>query len=276
MMHPIRKLVLLVFAAAVLTGSASAQTRKRKPAVKRSPPAASAVPDATPPPGKRNQRPDNESVSAATIRPASASTSSYKYEFSQPNFVIGWIAIEHDENGSGTISFRKKDSEELITDPIRVSPKALGNINAALAALNFLSSDENYQYEKDFSHLGNIKFAYNTGSNSREVTFNYTTNKFAKALMDEYRKLGNQYIWVFDIKLSRANQPLEAPRLFDTLDSLVRRNEISDPDQLEPFLRELANDESIPLIARNHASRLVQRFEKEREKEERKKAKESN
>jgi hypothetical protein len=48
----------------------------------------------------------------------------------------------------------------------------------------------------------------------------------------------------------------------DELDSLLRRNEISDPPQMLPMLKELSNDERIPLIARNHAKRLVEKIEK--------------
>ena len=177
------------------------------------------------------------------------------------------MVIVHDERGVGTISFVKRGDDEVISDPIVVSPKALSRINDVLAALNFLDSDENYQFEKDFSHLGNAKFALSRDGRTREAAYNYTANKDAKALMDEYRKIGNQFIWVFDIKLSRENQPLDSPRLMDALDSMMRRNEISDPGQLEPFLRELSNDESIPLIARNHAGRIVEQIEKTRAKE---------
>lgn len=271
-----------------LTGmlcSAAAQTRNRKPgttkASKTSDPVKESGPAAepTPAPPKRNERPAVVGSPVAqnqTAVPALAQTResipTYRYEFSQPEFVISSIKIEHDEAGVGTISFRKKGDNEIITDPVRVSPKALSRINDALNALNFLESTENYQYEKDFSHLGNIKFSLRRGGRSRDVLFNWTENKEAKNLMNEYRKIGNQFIWIFDISLSRENQPLEAPKLFDSLDSMIRRNEISDPYQLEPFLRELANDERIPLIARNHATRLVKQFEKEKAKEEKKKS----
>ncbi|HYJ92753.1 MAG TPA: hypothetical protein VEV84_15690, partial [Pyrinomonadaceae bacterium] len=60
------------------------------------------------------------------------------------------------------------------------------------------------------------------------------------------------------------NQPLNAPSLMDELDSYLRRNEISDPKQLLPLLKELSNDERIPLIARNHASKLAEKIDKDK------------
>lgn len=245
--------------------STAAKTGKRAPAA-----------ETLPEPSKRNGRPDSDAAVAnnqSGTSPAQARTAppAFRYEFSQPDFVVTSIRIEHDESGTGTITFRKRGDDQSITDPIVVSPKSLARINEVLATLNFLDSTESYQHERDFSHLGNIKFARTAGGRTREVGFNYTSNKEAKALMDEYRKIGNQYIWVFDIKVARENQPLEAPQLLDTLDSLIKRKEISDPHQMEPFLRELAADESIPLIARNHAARLVKQFEKEKAKEAKKK-----
>ncbi|MCC6327296.1 MAG: hypothetical protein IT174_02185 [Acidobacteria bacterium] len=251
--------------------------KARSGKVKKSRPTAaqeSAKPTPPPVPGKRNERPgsDASDTNSKVVTPSSKNAvPTFRYEFSRPDFVVTKITIEHDERGLGTIGFMKKGDDELITDPLTVSPMALARINEALDTLDFLGSNEDYQYEKDYSHLGNIKFALSRNGKSREVAYNYTTNKAAKALMDEYRKIGNQYIWIFDIKLSRENQPLESPRLMDSLDSMIRRDEISDPYQLEPFLRELANDESIPLIARNHADRLAKQIEKEKAREEKKK-----
>jgi hypothetical protein len=145
---------------------------------------------------------------------------------------------------------------------MQVSPAALGRINAALTALNFIDSRDSYQFEKDYSHLGTMTFGFTKEGKQRTASFNYTTNKDARALADEYRKLSNQFVWIFEITVSRENQPLESPRLLDSLDSLIRRNEISDPEQMIALLKDLSNDERIPLIARNHATRLVQKIEK--------------
>ena len=269
---------MIAVAAIFMAGGLQAQTPKPKSAINKPsevPEANQAeqrVPVPVSTPTKRNERPGQTEPPGRSQKGSGANPShssaerAYKYEFSQPEFVVSSIKIEHDPDGAGTIAFKKKGSDEAITDPIRVSAKAVARINEALATLDFLSSTENYQYEKDYSHLGVTKFAFAQNGRSREISISWTENKDAKTLIDEYRKISNQYIWIFDISLSRENQPLDAPRLLDSLDSMIKRNEISDPLQMEPFLRELSNDERIPLIARNHASRLVAQFEKERKK----------
>ncbi len=278
-MSKILKNSLLIILLLVFSISIFAQTKPRKPKKVVKP---TITTEKTPP--KKNERPvdvaeisdepalSNEPQKANqsgknNARPAAKKPDfipNYFYEFTQPSFVISQINIEHDEKGKGKISFIKQGYDEAVTDPIQVSATSLERINNALTALNFLDSTESYQYEKDYSHLGNIKLKVKKDERTRETKFNWTQNENAKILADEYRKIGQQYIWVFDVTLARENQPLEAPKLLDSLDSLIRRNEISDAEQMIPFLKELSNDERIPLIARNHATRIVEKIEKKK------------
>lgn len=263
--------VIAILAIAITVG---AQTKRRKPAVLK--PTADATPAPTPPstpvpvavptpqPPKRNERPGTATQIEPTLSPPvpGQNTVKYVYEFSRPGFTIGAIRMEHDESGKGKITFLHKDHEEPVTDPILLSKTTIDKLNDALAALDFLNSTENYQYEKDYSHLGSVKITFQRDGRERTAVFNWTENKSARALADEYRYLSNQFIWVFNINLARENQPLEAPKLFDTLDGHLRRKEISDPPQMVQFLTALSNDERLPLMARNHANRLIKQIEK--------------
>ena len=259
---------IFIFTVALIGGFAEASAQKRR--VKRQPadkpvavitetPVKSEPQISVEPiPAKKNSR----GGATPIVEVRETGTFSHFYEFSRPEFTINRIVIRHDDKGKGDISFSKTGSDEAITDPLQLSSLTLERIATVLGDLDFLNSTENYQYEKDYSHLGNIKFTLKEGEKSRTVTYNWTENKGAKALMDEYRRIGQQYVWMFDINLARENQPLEAPKLMDSLDGYIRRGEISDPEQMIPFLKELSDDERIPLIARNHAAKLVKQIEK--------------
>lgn len=282
---------VLVSAAAFsgFAGSVSAQAKVRKPkkpAVKSAPKTIANKEVA--PIGesgktliKKNERPAEEVVE--TEKPAlsepkkangAAKTNSrpnaqknptpvYFYTFAQPNFVVSKIFIEHDENGAGKISFEKKNFGDLITDPLQLSPQTLERVKAIFEALNFLDSKEIYQSsERSYAHLGTMTLAIKKDGRERNTEFNWTENKDAKLLADEYRRIGQQSVWVFDMTVARQNQTLETPGLMDALDSLLKRNEISDAEQMVPFLKELSADERLPLIARNHAVRIVKEIEK--------------
>lgn len=250
-------LLLLVFAFASFA-DAQVKRNTRQPA--------SPEPVATPTPAgpKKNERPAANGSTVKTPPIATAKGPLYRYEFIQPEFLVSRIVIEHDDTGNGNISFEKKSYGEPITEPIEVSPASLEKLKAAFAALNFIDSTESYQFERDYAHMGNIAITLKNAGKERTAKYNWTTNPEAKVLMDEYRRVANQFVWMFDFNLARENQPLETPRLVDALDGLLKRSEISDPHQMLPFLQAVSNDERVPLIGRNHAGKLVKQIEKQK------------
>jgi hypothetical protein len=265
----IKSITVATIALFFLTTLIGAQTTRRtKPAVKK-PVVTNVAPAASPSPveavtktePKKNARPGEVDPRTTTTQ-LSAAEPTYFYEFAQPDFTISKIAIEHDEAGRGTITFIKKLYGDAVTEPIQLSPAALERIKTTYDALNFVDSTESYQYEKDYSHLGVMTFRLKKGERQRTAVFNYTVNKNAKLLVDEYRKIGNQFIWVFDIGVARENQPLETPKLLSSLEALLKRNDLSDPTQLVPVLKTLIDDERVPLISRNHAKKLAEKIEK--------------
>jgi hypothetical protein len=212
---------------------------------------------------KRNDRPQEPAVPRQRQEDKKpADPTHYTYEFAQPQFVINHIVIDHDALGRGTISFERKDEEAPIVEPIELSTGAMGRIFGLWAELRFLDSDENYQAAKNFAHLGTYKLSMNDGKRKRTAEFNWSDNKTAWALRAEYQRVSDQAILIFNIKLSREMQPLNAPQLMNELDTLLTRNGLSDPQQLVPLLTELKTDEHVPLIARNHADRILKKINK--------------
>ena len=241
MFRKILNAILVGTAAAVLTSAAFAQDstkRNDRPQQKASP---------TPAKDENQKQPDG---------------TKYSYEFTQKDFLISHIVIEHDSVGRGTISFEQKNENTPIVEPIEVSSMAQGRIFGLWHDLKFLDSDENYQAAKNFAHLGTYRLGMDDGKRKRTAEFNWSDNKIAWNLAGEYRRLADQAILVFNIKIAREMQPLNAPQLMNEMDTLITRNGLSDPSQLVPLLTELSTDEHIPLIARNHAGRILKKLEK--------------
>jgi hypothetical protein len=199
--------------------------------------------------------------SASTVE-ASRDDARYIYEFRQPDFLVSRIRIEHDALGRGRISFLRKGFDQPFEEELELSQTAFARIQTLWDALGFLDSNADYQSEKQFPHLGTVKLEMKRGGRDRSAEFNWTNDPNAKALANEYWRAADQAILVFDITVARENLPLEAPKLMDKLDQLLSRNGLSDPRQLIPLLRELTTDERVPLIARNHAGRLLKKIEK--------------
>src|SRR5215467_3553486 len=107
-----------------------------------------------------------------------------------------------------------------------------------------------------------MKIGMELGERKRVAEFDWTHNEDAAALVAEYRRVADQAILVFDISVARENQPLNSPKLMEVMESMIKRNGLSDPNQLVPLLRDMSTDEHIPLMARNHALRIIKQIQK--------------
>ena len=223
---------------------------------------------------KATARPEEQGRTANGSSPSNAATADaktkedagaahYAYEFSQPDFFVYFVHIEHDDRGRGTIRFERRSDTEQLTDPLEISPAALARIRAHYAALRFLDSEENYQGQRTYPSQGKTKLTLRQGGRERTAEFNYSQNADAQALAEEYRRVSEQALFVFDINVALESQPLETPKLINRLDSLIGSNFLSDAQQLVPLLRQLTEDERVPLVGRNQAARILKKLEKQ-------------
>lgn len=214
---------------------------------------------------KKNSRPTaapSAPLTETKVAPAVQERPEYTYTFTRPGFTYERIVIEHDDSGKGTFTFQKLGYDEEIADPLSLTAKTMATLRSAFEALDFLNSTESYQVPRDYSHMGTIELTLRRMGRERTARYNWTDNKQAKVLMDEYRRIANEFTWRFEIASARDNQPLQAPGLMNLIESYVKRNDISDPKNLVPFLTQLASDERLPLMARNKAADLVKYIEK--------------
>jgi hypothetical protein len=96
----------------------------------------------------------------------------------------------------------------------------------------------------------------------RTVSFNYTDNPGMNRLSEIFRNLITQETRVFELETVLANDPISMPAQLRLLESELKSRRIADPQRFGPMLKNLKLDESVPLIARNHAERLLQAIRK--------------
>ena len=205
----------------------------------------------------------NATTNAAAPAKEDPNVAHYVYEFRQPDFFVYFVHIEHDDRGRGSIRFERRSDTEQLTDPLEISPAAMERIRAHYAALKFLDSTENYQGPRTYPNQGDTKLSLRQGGRGRTAEFNYSQNQEAQALADEYRRVSEQALFVFDINVALESQPLETPKLINRLESLINSNFLSDNRQLVPLLRQLSEDERVPLVGRNQAARILKKLEKQ-------------
>ncbi|HEY7547322.1 MAG TPA: hypothetical protein VID27_20675, partial [Blastocatellia bacterium] len=162
-----------------------------------------------------------------------------------------------DSSGKGKLRFKRNESDEIIDLEFTLMPATVARIRQLYSETGFLTSTEDYQSKKDFSHLGWITLAAHQGERSREARFNYTTNLQIDELAMIFRAIATQQIQMFDIDTVQQYQPLDLARQLDALENELRLEHIAEPESLLPALREIASNDTVLLTARNKASRII-------------------
>ena len=187
---------------------------------------------------------------------------SYGYKFENKRFYIPLIEIDLESNGMGELRFMRGESDEVIDRKLKLLPATIARIRELYARTHFLTSDKDYQDEKDFSHLGWMSLSMRQGGRERKVRFNYTPNLEIKELAEIFRAIATQEMHLFDIETSQQYQPLDLPRLLDALENDLKSQRVAEPEQMLAALYEIAGNDTQPLIARNHATRIADNIKK--------------
>ncbi len=188
-------------------------------------------------------------------------TTHYQYLFENERFTTPLVEVILDGQGHGRFRFRRKDAEEIAID-LSVSIALINQIQGLFDEVRFLDTNDDYQYKKDFSHLGKITLKLSRGGRQRSTTFNYSSNQAINRLTDLFRNIATQENRVFEIETTREADPLSTPAQLRLLEAELRSKQIAEPDRLSSMLQKMKVDESVPLIARNHADRLLKMIQK--------------
>jgi hypothetical protein len=185
----------------------------------------------------------------------------YHYLFENERFTTPLQEVEFDGSGRGKFRFIRKGGEEIV-NKLEISSSLLSQVQAIFDSLNFINGKEEYQHKKDFSHLGKMTITMARNGRERTASFNYTDNQSMSTLVEIFRNITIQETRVFEIETVRSTDPISTPAQMRLLENELKSKHIADPQRLVPLLSEIKLDESVPLIARNHAERLLQMIKK--------------
>jgi hypothetical protein len=185
----------------------------------------------------------------------------YHYLFENERFTTPLQEVEFNGSGRGKFRFIRKGGEEIV-NKLEISAALLSQIQAIFDSLNFIESNEEYQHKKDFSHLGKMTITMSRNGRERTASFNYTDNQAMSRLVEIFRNITIQETRVFEIETVRSTDPISTPAQMRLLENELKSKHIADPQRIVPLLSEIKTDEAVPLIARNHAERLLQMIKK--------------
>jgi hypothetical protein len=202
-------------------------------------------------------------VTAQTPTDAGAAANwTFSYKFENKRFYIPMMDLAIGGDGAGTLHFQRGESDEVLDQKFQLQPATMAHIRQLFETVRFFDSDTDYQSSKDFSHLGWMTIEAKQGDRDRKVRFNYTQNQQMSELAEIFRGIATEEIHLFDIDTSEQFQPLELPRLLETIENDLKLQRITEPECLLPKLQEIAGNPTQPLIARNRATQMVNDIKK--------------
>lgn len=187
---------------------------------------------------------------------------SFSYKFENPRFDLRVIEIDLDSNGAGELRFTRGTSDEILDCKVKLFPATIARIRSLFGVSDFLDSKTEYQDKTDMSHLGWVTLGAKRGARERKVRFNYTLNAQMEELGEIFRGIATQEISLFDIENAERYQPLDLPKQLEVLERDLRLEWIAEPERVLAALNEMAGDDTQPLIARNHAKRIIEAIKK--------------
>ena len=169
-----------------------------------------------------------------------------------------YTEIKVTPNGSGTWDVRQLD-EESAPQPFQISRPLVQRIYALAEQLHYFQGVE-LDVHRRIANLGQKTFQYQKGSETHEVTFNYTINSAATELLAIFEGLARQATDLSDLQRVMRYDRLGVNKVLLRIEGDLNSRTLPEPESLVPTLDQLGADEHFMDIARQRARALAERI----------------
>jgi len=192
----------------------------------------------------------------AAAVPAGGATVTFRKVFksSYPEFV----EIKVDESGSGTYDIRQLD-EDASPQPMMLESSLVQKIFDLANKLHDFNGID-LEVHRRIANLGEKTFRYDRGAESHSVTFNYTLDRSASALLDIFEGVSRQETDLSDLVRTMRYDRLGVNDVLLQIQKDYDHKLLPEPRQLLPSLDQLAADTHFIDIARDRARNLATRI----------------
>jgi hypothetical protein len=191
-------------------------------------------------------------VAHARVPAANATVTFRKiFKSSFPEFV----EIKVNDSGSGTCDIRQLNEESNPRAMQIDAPLVQAIFNLATKLHNFDGVD--LEMHRRIANLGEKTFVYDRGAESHRVTFNYTLNRDAAALLGIFEGLAHQQTYLFDLDRTMHYDPLGVNDVLLQIEKDLNQKLLPEPGQFLPLLDRVAADQHFIDIARDRARKLA-------------------
>lgn len=166
-----------------------------------------------------------------------------------------YVQVKVNESGAGTFDIRQLD-ESANPQPLNVGPELAQKLFRLAAQLHDFQGVK-LEAHRRIANLGQKTFRYDKGSESYEVTFNYTENEPANELLNIFEGLSREEGDISDLKRTMRYDPLGVNDVLMRVQGDYKQKLLPEPSQLLPTLDAIAKNDQIINIARDKARNLA-------------------
>jgi hypothetical protein len=194
-------------------------------------------------------------LQASAAQPSSATITFRKvFKSSYPEFV----EIKLSDSGAGTFDIRQLD-EAANVQPFDIGqPTAQKIFELAGKLRDFQGLDLEVHHR--LANLGQKTFRFEKGSESHEITFNYTLDPTATQLLNIFEGITRQETDLSDLQRTMHYDRLGVNDVIVQIESDYNGKLLPEPERLLPVLDQVASDEKFLEIARQRARSLASRI----------------
>ena len=197
-------------------------------------------------------------LAAANPVPASAASGDYKIFFSRsfPGSVPPYFEVVVESSGAG--AYRESEDEEALE--FEIGAADLAELLEHVKGLDYFRSgvDDN----RKVAFTGDKRFRFEGADGlSGEITFNYTSNEAARALLAWFNKVGESERHRIELERTARFDRLGVNKTLLQFQISLEDNRIISPAQFIPILKRIANNKKIVHIATARAAGLLERIQ---------------
>jgi hypothetical protein len=175
--------------------------------------------------------------------------------------VLESYGVELSSNGHGQYYFKKRDQEEIRL-PVKLRASAIETLRALFHKADFLNESRDFISQRKVADMGLKTVRLETGSDQRDVVYNYTEDRTLQEISNFFENLCQQEKALFEMDLALKYDRLGIPKKLDELDSSLSARRVVAPERFAPILEKIYADQTLMNLARKQARKLLARIEK--------------
>lgn len=170
------------------------------------------------------------------------------------------LKISLDENGQGKFEAILRNGDPILMD-VQARPASMKFLLSTLQSMQFLSSNQDYDSHLKVADRGLKTFSLAQNGQSREVQYNYTTNKPMAAITDYFEGLISTLLRMASLDNAMKFDKLGLPEQLTALQSEMNHSWLSELELLLPILKKIANNSAYFNIVQRKAHQLILQIE---------------